>query len=135
MGGGIGEEQEVANFRADERKPQNGSSDCHYEPKRAFSVLVEFCGVKIEGVGWPAPHFAFSGGKKDEWWLRIVGLNGLADDVGLAEVTRECWCHGPGNGSGFINLQSTLESTSRGPHAEGRHQYIPLGSFRHQPDG
>ena len=48
---------------------------------------MEFCGVKIEEVGWPAPHSAFGGGGRDEWWLRIAGLNGLADDVRLAEVT------------------------------------------------
>jgi hypothetical protein len=71
-------------------KPEDGKPDCHCEPKRGFSDWGEFCGVKIEGVGWPAPHFAPSSGKKDEWWLRIVGLNGPADDVRLEEVAREC---------------------------------------------
>jgi hypothetical protein len=103
--------QAAANSRDGRPKPEDDSPDGHYEPKREFSVLAEFCGVKIEGVGWPAPHFAPSGGKKDEWWLRIVGLNGPADDVRLEEVARECWCHDSGNDSGFINLQSTLEST------------------------
>src|SRR4051812_34823528 len=118
-GGGIGEDKAVANFRVGEPKPKNGSPDCHYEPRREFSVLAKFCGVKIEGVGWPAPHFAFSGGKKDEWWLRIVGLNGPADDVRLAEVTRECWCHDSGNGSGFYKSAINTESTFLGPaHAE-----------------
>jgi hypothetical protein len=85
-GGGFGGDQAVSNFRVGERKPQNRSPDYHHEPRREFSDLAEFCGVKIDGVGWPAPHFAFSGGKKDEWWLRIVGLNGPADDVCNAEV-------------------------------------------------
>jgi len=73
--------------------------------------LVEFCGVKTDGIGWPAPHFAFNGCKKDEWWLRIVGLNGPADDVRNVEVLGSADAMTQVMVQGFINLQSALEST------------------------